>query len=323
MYKRIFFFASAFLVTSFVLPHVAHAGIPFFGPIIPSAYNICPASWGMVMMVVNNIISFLLTIAIVFVAPIMIAYAGFLYVVNSMNPSGISKARGILLNTIVGIVIALAGYLIVDAVMVVLTTGLNGPTFARNWASLITSGGVVAPCLPQKGALPTDTLNQIIPSGITTAEAATGNDEQTIRDRFAAAGVAINHDNTCPVGSDGKGCTNVAGMKEATIQEVIALQNACGISGCVMITGGTEPGHASGPNSHANGYKVDLNTTGAFNNYMKTNLKQYGQRTGTEPGPIYLDGCGTNQYVLASSPNHWDITIFAYCPQLQSIPPAQ
>ena len=60
--------------------------------------------------VINNIISFSLTIAIVFISPIMIAYSGFLLVVNPVNPGGKNKAKDILLNTVIGIIVALSGW---------------------------------------------------------------------------------------------------------------------------------------------------------------------------------------------------------------------
>jgi len=141
---------------TFALPSVTHAAIPFFGPIIPTMQNVCPGSWGLVITVVNNIISFGITIAIVFVAPIMIAYAGFLYVVNPMNPGGMSKAKDMLLNTVVGIVIALSAWVIVDALMAVLyDPAMTGKT----WSSLIT-GNSNDLCLQQKGVKPGEGLNQ-------------------------------------------------------------------------------------------------------------------------------------------------------------------
>ncbi len=148
MRSRIPFLAFVLVASSFVFPHLAHAGgIPFFGPIIPDSANTCPAGWGLLITVINNIISLLITLAIVFVAPLMIAYAGFLFVVNPVSPSGKEKAKGILLNTIVGIVIALASWLIVDAIMAVLYNGSFG-----TWSSLISSGGAPI-CLSQAGGL--------------------------------------------------------------------------------------------------------------------------------------------------------------------------
>jgi len=146
MRSRVSFFTLLVVVVLFSLPFVAHAGIPFFGPIIPAQFATCPAGWGMLITVVNNIIQLLLTLAIVFVAPLMIAWAGFLFVVNPVNASGKEQAKKILTNTVVGIVIALAGWLIVDAIMVVLYNGSFG-----TWSQLVTSGGGQA-CLQQQGA---------------------------------------------------------------------------------------------------------------------------------------------------------------------------
>lgn len=142
-----------------MLPAFAHAGgIPFFGPIIPQGDNqaVCPAGFGMLMEVINNIISFALTVVIVFVAPLMIAYSGFLFVVNPVNSSGKEKAKSVLTNTVVGIVVALAGWMIVDAIMAVLYQPSNP---SEVWSNLVSTGSSPA-CLPQKGALPGDALDQ-------------------------------------------------------------------------------------------------------------------------------------------------------------------
>ncbi|MCR4276170.1 MAG: pilin [Candidatus Parcubacteria bacterium] len=147
---------------SLALPLVAYAGIPFFGPIVPNEINRCAAGWGAVITVINNIIRFLLTLVIVFVAPLMIAYSGFLFVVNPVNSGGIAKAKSVLLNTIIGIVIAFAGWLIVDAIMAVLYHPTDPSLAGKAWSELITSGGQ-AFCLVQEGAL--KNLNQSDLSG--------------------------------------------------------------------------------------------------------------------------------------------------------------
>ncbi|MBU6214915.1 hypothetical protein KGM48_03710 [Patescibacteria group bacterium] len=141
-----------------MIPGIAHAGIPFLGPIIPPDSNICPASWGMLITVINNIISLLITLAIVFVAPIMIAYSGFLFVVNPPHPEGIEKAREILWNTVKGIVLALSGYLIVSAVMAVLYHPDPSTNWTTNWANIIT-GNSNDMCLIQAGSTPGSSLN--------------------------------------------------------------------------------------------------------------------------------------------------------------------
>jgi hypothetical protein len=143
-----------------VLPLAASAAaIPFLGPIIPNEQitvngvvtnqNVCAAGWGMLITVINNIIRLLITLAIVFVAPLMIAWSGFLFVVNPVNAAGKEQAKKILTNTVVGIVIALAGWLIVDAIMAVL---YNPTTVGQTWSQLVTSGGAPL-CIPLAGSL--------------------------------------------------------------------------------------------------------------------------------------------------------------------------
>lgn len=140
------------------VPQLAEARIPFFGPILPSeAFNpaLCPTGlgWGAVIVVINNVIEFALTIILVFLAPIMIAYSGFLYVVNPFKPDGLAKARSLLLSTVVGIVVALGAWMIVSALMAVLYHPDPNKGFTENWASIINSGGQGL-CLSQQGAAP-------------------------------------------------------------------------------------------------------------------------------------------------------------------------
>ncbi len=152
MRSRTHLFALLLVAGSLALPLAAHAGgIPFFGPIIPQVGDqaVCAAGWGMLITVINNIISFLITLAIVFVAPLMIAYSGFLLVVSQGDSGKRTEARKILTNTVVGIVIALAGWLIVDAIMAVL---YNPSAVGNTWSQLVTSGDAL-PCIPLAGSL--------------------------------------------------------------------------------------------------------------------------------------------------------------------------
>ena len=86
MRSRIPLFAFLLVAGSLALPLAAQAGgIPFFGPIIPNEQitvngvltnqNVCAAGWGLLITVINNVISLLITLAIVFVAPLMIAWS--------------------------------------------------------------------------------------------------------------------------------------------------------------------------------------------------------------------------------------------------------
>ncbi len=132
------------------------------------------------LIVVNNIIRLLITLAIVLVAPLMISWAGFLLVVNPFNSGAKEQAKKILTNTIVGIVIALAGWMIVNALMVVLynpDTPIKGGTIGA-WSQLITSGGAGF-CLEQAGApyqagTPTQIPSTVVVVGVATVTVNSG-----------------------------------------------------------------------------------------------------------------------------------------------------
>jgi hypothetical protein len=150
----------AFLV--FALPAVTYAQrFPFFGPIIPQDIQECAAGWGAVLVVVNNIIFFLITLLVVFIAPLIIAWAGFLLVAYSVNPGGKERARSLLLNLVIGLVIALVAWLVVNMIMTTLVGQING----RSWYEIVTTGGA-SRCLnltPQ--ALPTSTTGPVVGGG--------------------------------------------------------------------------------------------------------------------------------------------------------------
>ncbi len=136
----------------FAVPFIASAhSIPYFGPIIETSWNQCPLGFGAFMNVINNIITVALSIAIVFVAPISFAWAGFLMVMNPTSLGDIKKGKAIFTNTIIGIVVALAGWMIVDAFMAIF---YNPSAVGATWYSLVTTSGV-DPCILQPSALNT------------------------------------------------------------------------------------------------------------------------------------------------------------------------
>ncbi|MFA7302303.1 MAG: pilin [Candidatus Paceibacterota bacterium] len=290
--------------------------IPDFGPILEDGWNLCPLSWSAVIMTINNVITLSITLAIVFVAPVMIAYSGFLLVTNAFNPGAKADAKKILTNTILGIVIALAGWMIVDALMAVLYHPTDLGLAGKTWSELIT-GGSIPVCIPAASI-----LRQASNGANVVGESATGvvtvippsqapASETAVRQQLASAGVQVNRPTACsPYNANGVtgGCTNVGGMLPSTVDQVISIKRACG--GCtVIVTGGSEAGHASGAHSHGLGYKVDLGLNGTLNAFLQR-LELTGQRGGDSGGPIRKDSCG-NEYVQESS--HWDITVFRTC----------
>ena len=72
--------------------------------------------FGMLIVAINNVISFLLFTLALPLSAIMFAYAGWLYLTSGGGEAK-GKAKKILVNVFVGLVIALAAFLIVNTIM--------------------------------------------------------------------------------------------------------------------------------------------------------------------------------------------------------------
>ncbi|KIY70656.1 hypothetical protein CYLTODRAFT_391787 [Cylindrobasidium torrendii FP15055 ss-10] len=77
-------------------------------------------------------------------------------------------------------------------------------------------------------------------------------------------------------------CTSYDGIYSGTVDGVITLKNAAGVSG-LTITGGTEVGHASGTYSHSNGYKVDVRHQTGLDNYIHNTFTKIANRADGYP----------------------------------------
>ncbi|MER5317899.1 hypothetical protein [Streptosporangium roseum] len=94
-------------------------------------------------------------------------------------------------------------------------------------------------------------------------------------------------------------CTSLEAVRAATVADVIALKRR---SGCrVVVTGGTEVGHAPGRYSHHRGYKLDITPNDCINRYITREHAFDGVRG--DGAALYRDA-GT---VYARESDHWDI----------------
>jgi len=297
--KLSFFFALLILT---VLPMPAAAQ---FGPIVPEVCRTCACGFGGVLAIVQNVVNFMIGIAIIFGTIIMV-WAGGLYIVSATNPESRSTANKMLLNAVIGIVIVLSAWLVVDFVMKTLYN--NGSEFGP-WNSILL-GGSGDSCVVAKPTSPLFSGNIIAVPGqgsgagvggdvITSASAS----HQAGAAKLAAAGISISSSGNCADRRNNR-CTSLDGMKQNTIDQAIAVKQACGCS--VVVTGGTETGHAAGATSHSAGYKIDLGVNTQLDAYIRS-LTPSGSR-GSDSR--YTDKCG-NEYVRETSPNHWDITVTA------------
>lgn len=246
-----------FILGALVLPLAAHANtIPYFGPIIEASWaensDVCPLGWGAVILAINNIILIAISIAIVFVAPLMLAWAGFLLVANPFNPTAKQQAKSMLTNTIVGIVIALAGWMIVAAVMAVFYDPSDPRLAGENWANLITGEGLK--CIEVASVLnPADLNDPPITGGGTPVEVIqegeeplpVGPGQYTHQEAVAAlAGHSIGLSSTGGCFDQTRpNCTSLQGIPRDAIARIIEIQSKCNCP--ITISGGTEVGHKS------------------------------------------------------------------------------
>lgn len=127
-------FASLALVAFAVPSSALAAGASFFGPIVPEACRACPCGFAGVMQIIQNLMNFGISISII-IATLIVAWAGFMYITSSANPEGRSTANKMLMNAIIGLLIVLSAWLIVDFVMKSLYGGQFGP-----WNSILQGG---------------------------------------------------------------------------------------------------------------------------------------------------------------------------------------
>lgn len=345
--KRSIFLAITVFGVLCVFPQFAHAATGgFFGPIIPDACNCAHTvmangarsaasapAWGCILQVIQNIVNLIISLSSLGIT-LFIAYAGLSFIMNPTNEEKRTQARQRLMNAVIGLAVVLCAWLLVDSIMKALYN--TNKTAFGPWNTILSATQGVEDCLAPRNpeSLPdlsitpgktqqTNAEGGPAGSGVTVvpsrggsaalpASTATG-DEAAVRAQLAAAGISINH-SACGANSNGKGCTNVGGMQQATIQQLIALNRSCNGKCGIIVTGGSEPGHADGAYSHGNGYKIDMGLGTSLDSIIGQQKYYSGQRTGDGPGPGYTDKCGQNQYVKESAPPHWDIVVYAYCP---------
>jgi hypothetical protein len=209
-----------------------------------------------------------------------IVYGGIKYILAAGNPSGQTEGRDWIKSALLGLLLLMGAYLVLNAINPNLTK-LSLPGLAPIQA----------------------------PTGAAGAGAAGGLSDTDARTRLTAAGISLNSTTR----------TSLQGIQQSTINEAISLKQRCDAwtrqyynQTCeVQITGGTEGGHAAGDYSHANGYKIDLGLRQQLTEFIE---KTYccgspcracdvQARTGY---PIYRSPAGV---VYVKEGNHWDILV--------------
>lgn len=118
----------------------------FFGPILPQSGSCncgaLPLDWGCVLQVLQNLIQFAVSLGVI-LCVLWIAYAGFSLMASGGSPEARSQGKARIMNAIVGILVILSAWLVVDFVMKTLynpQTTLDGGVFGP-WNSILADNG--------------------------------------------------------------------------------------------------------------------------------------------------------------------------------------
>ena len=124
-------FKSFFVTTlvSLIVPGFALAASSGLVPCKGTDCDFCK-----LLQLVLNIINFIAKTLAPAVAGLLVVVGGIMYLLAGSNPSFIGRARGILLNVVVGLVIIYVSYLIVYTILNVLASNTAGFTIS-GWSS--------------------------------------------------------------------------------------------------------------------------------------------------------------------------------------------
>ena len=119
-----------FIFSILTLPAFSLAAWTPGNPLVPcgiadSAGKITACDFNALMTLVNNVITFILYYMAIPIAAIMFAYAGFLLVTAGGEAAGArTKAKSIFTNAVIGLILAVACWLIIKLILTIL--GWNG-----------------------------------------------------------------------------------------------------------------------------------------------------------------------------------------------------
>ena len=189
---------------------------------------------------VNSILKWLIGVMFVIFAGVA-AVAGFGLVTSGGNPSALQAAKDKMVNAVIGLIIVLAAWLLVDTIMQALLKGTGGTINGRFWGEIECAAQTSATTLP------------VVPSS-SQSPTGSGLGEATVLNALSSVGVSAVSSGGCTDPSN-RTCTGLAGMQQETVDGIIAMAEAC--PSCnLVVTAGTEVGHTNA--CHVNGTCADI-----------------------------------------------------------------
>ncbi len=119
------FLLGAVLVVTFFLPSLVSAGIPYWGPLVACDGQVCKSLCDLITLG-QNLTSFGITLVVFAIAPVMVVYGGVKMMMSAGSPEKIKEGRGIILNAVIGIAIALGAYIIISTFLLVMGIATGG-----------------------------------------------------------------------------------------------------------------------------------------------------------------------------------------------------
>jgi hypothetical protein len=253
-------------VSLLLLPEFAHAA---FGTLIPPACNCdtpltangvtAPSSapaWGCVFATLQNALTMAVQLATVLIS-IFLALAGFTYMTSGGSAEKRQLANKRLVNAVIGLLIVLGAYLLVDSLMKVIYNAgaTDGTTSFGPWNAILVSNGpdCLAPTKPPKSL-----------AALTGAEA--GSNASGGSGSAGTAAVPAGGGGTCTVpSSDNNPCSvqSLSGTcfasSGSSASQVCMLESAGGQQ--AILSGSDKLNSGSGPSYSVGLWQINLTTT--------------------------------------------------------------
>lgn len=223
-----------------------------------------------VVKLVNNLIAFAVYFS-AFIATIMFAYAGFLYVTAASNPENINKAKSIFGKVLLGFVFVLTAWLIIDIILSTFTNKNFGfwtdlkceapPTLSDATGTTVGNGSLYATGADSSGSRCTVGTD---PDCLSQTQAAL---------LLSQAGISVESSGNCS-DQNNSTCTSLEGMRKSAIDDMIALKKNLGVN--FDVSGGTEAGHSAACQSGGSCPDINFSTTyvGTPGNYNADNINK-------------------------------------------------
>ena len=137
------------IISGIILPAVSFAGLPDFnGPLVicGRSSDSTPCSLCDIFLMAQKMIDFIIGL-IVIIAPILIAVGGFMILLGGANPGQVDTGKKIIKNAIIGIIIALVAWTLINMVFLALAGGDKGvgKIFNAPWNEIKCEGGGIIP----------------------------------------------------------------------------------------------------------------------------------------------------------------------------------